>query len=86
VKDNIQITITGNYIWARQTGPNSIEVGDVPGRATYDTRTHIVVSRGAASKIAWILADVRFRHTFRDARDQQSAVSELRAALEVSHE
>lgn len=47
MNDNIKISITGDHIWARQTGPDSVEVGEMPGRGSYDKDTHVAVSKTA---------------------------------------
>lgn len=77
--NNIQITITGNGIWARQTGPNSVEVGDAPGRGSYDPRTHVVVSRDSLAAL--------LDYWFGDCPNDKFAsacqgANKLRAALE----
>lgn len=78
MENNIKISITGNHIWARQTGPDSVEVGDAPGRGSYDKDTH-----SAVSKV--ILADVlEFLESNCDETNDSymEVIHELRRALE----
>lgn len=83
--DNIKISITGNYIWARQTGPDSVEVGDIPGRASYNMDTHVAISKETAARAERVcdwLAHADYVVDTPHEKWLSKAADELRKALE----
>lgn len=79
MNDNIKLTIIGNYIYAKQTGPDSVECGDMPERGTYDKTTHVVISKEAGEQIIFGLN----RYLNNHGKLCNAAMAELRAAVGV---